>query len=524
MNFIFLFLLSLSFSLLIAQPVSPDLSFGNDGVFRLNFPGFSAYASNLVIQADDKIIVGGGFITDSADEVFGWIRLHPDGRLDSSLNGNGIVSSLVGTRGSSSNIALQNDGKVVLAGNSDDGTSFNFTIIRYHPDGALDSSFAGDGVLITDVSSTQTERLTDMILQSDGKILAGGFVRMGSKDNIVIIRYLTDGSPDSSFGENGILVIDLFQSNNTLLSLLAQPDGKILAAGRTAIDSVPSVDLFVMRYLPNGVPDSTFGQFGYVTTSMVSSSSLGSFDQIEAMALQPDGKIVAVGYGGLPGRALLLRLLPDGRPDSTFADRGLILAELDSMESERLISVLIQNDGKIIVGGFLDNYSISGSPIFARLLENGSMDSTFGIDGIVLPDFYMPGAVITSVNLQGDGKLLVTGVGWDSTYTDMLVARYLTDLNIGILDFFTDDRVVLVYPNPVAHQMTLEYFLERKERVSIALFDTYGKLIHTFVQNEIRNQGQVKELLELNNQIPTGRYLLRISNPNQSYSIHILKH
>jgi competence ComEA-like helix-hairpin-helix protein len=217
-------------------------------------------------------------------------------------------------------IALQPDGKIVVTGQSDS----SLALARYNTDGSLDASFDEDGSLITDFDSLSVIGLS-VVIQPDGKLLLAGF-RSGPRDlSLFIARYNSDGSPDASFGTSGKVIHDFGSGENYGGTLTLQPDGKILLAGQTFILNVGYV-FALARYNGDGSLDTSFGLDGNVTTDIE-----GSFDEsISKVIVQPDGKILAAGSSTINdlGDFALVRYNPDGSLDSTFGTDGKVITDI----------------------------------------------------------------------------------------------------------------------------------------------------------------------------------------------------
>ena len=220
-----------------------------------------------------------------------------DGDLDPTFGTGGLVITDFGSFDFGQSIAIQPDGKIVAAGFTASGTKpYNFALARYTPTGILDSGFGSEGLVITDFGSFDIGN--SIAIQPDGKIVVAGYTTAIPNlnnfaidpANFALARYTPTGTLDSGFGSGGIVITD-FGSDDSGNSVAIQSDGKIIVAGSTA--SGPNLYNFALaRYTPIGTLDSGFGSGGLVITDF------GSFDFGNSIAIQPDGKIVAAGYTG----------------------------------------------------------------------------------------------------------------------------------------------------------------------------------------------------------------------------------
>jgi len=275
------------------------------------------------------------------------------GDLDTSFGGDGIVTTDFGSGFDRAEaLALQPDGKIVVAGSSWASGNGNFALARYLRTGTLDPTFSGNGTVLTDFGSGHNDVAYAVALQPDGKIVVAGasFVRDLSSDGVfALARYLRTGTLDPSFGGDGTVLTDFGSSRGDSASALAlQPDGKIVVAGSSSISGGNLSAL--ARYLPNGTLDTSFSGDGKVTTD-VGGTNWGS---ASALALQPNGKIVVAGMSNASGNSdiALARYLPNGTLDTSFSGDGTVLTNFGSGSNEEATALAIQpRDGRLVVAG-----------------------------------------------------------------------------------------------------------------------------------------------------------------------------
>jgi uncharacterized delta-60 repeat protein len=324
---------------------SLDSSFDGDGKLTTDFgnTGDAAYA--VAIQPDGKIIAAGNSVGTSS--AFALVRYNQNGSLDTSFGVAGKVTTNIASGNSDSAyaVAVQSDGKIIAAGSDDSsgGSHPLFALVRYNPDGSLDTSFGGTGKVTTAFDNFQNIALA-VAIQTDGKIVAAGFSSYGSAENFALARYNPNGSLDSSFDGDGKVTTDFGATDDRAYSVAVQSNGKIVAAGYASNGS-PAFAL--ARYNINGALDSSFGGTGKVTTSFG-----GLEDIAHAISLQSDGKIVAAGHlSNGPGYAFALaRYNSDSSLDTSFGDTGKVTTSF-SNNSGMAQAVAIEPDGKIIAAG-----------------------------------------------------------------------------------------------------------------------------------------------------------------------------
>ncbi len=268
--------------------------------------------------------------------------------------------------------------------------------------GALDPTFGIGGEVTTDFGGSDSAQA--VAIQSDGKILAAGLSGAG---DFALARYNADGSLDPSFGSGGKLTTD-FGGFDAASALAIQPDGRIIAAGRDG-----SGEFAVARYNADGSLDSTFGSGGKLTTDF------GGFDVALGVALQADGKIVAVGGGGSGSDFALARYNADGSLDASFGSGGMVTTDFGGFEAAT--AVAIQGDGKIVVTGSTFSGGFQQF-VLARYNGDGGPDTSFG-GGKVVTDFGLGSGFGGALAIQTDGKIVAAG----RAGTDFVVARYNGD-------------------------------------------------------------------------------------------------
>jgi|GEM_PF-1140959 len=335
--------------------------FDSDGIVKIAFETGNSTSFSLAVTVGNQLLMAGSlfkrdsssFVSQGTIETPRWYSVHltltrfnSDGSLDNSFGDHGTVENLLFTeRVLNSQVAVQADGKILLAGTADsdrftfEGNSYG-VLARYQADGSVDKSFLGGGTLTLTNSKTY---FNDVMPLADGKILVAGSIANGTTQwDFALFRFNSNGTWDASFGGNGKVTVDFTKPSS-----------------------------------PLGFP---------------------SRDSIEAVAQQSDGKIIAVGdsQSGLT----LIRLLSNGQLDASFGDKGKVLSGV----SGSLNDVVLQADGKILVAG-----ESNGDFVLARYLANGSLDTQFGGDGYVFTDFGSYNDSASSISLSPNGNIIVTG-------------------------------------------------------------------------------------------------------------------
>ncbi|WP_158628711.1 hypothetical protein [Dyella choica] len=397
-----------------AQAASLDPTFGSAGITSTAF-GYYGAAARVVIQPDGRIVTAG----QDALGDFVLARYTTSGALDTSFNGTGKVtttpSSSCSNSGQARALALQADGKIVVAGTScpNFNSIRNFTIYRYNPDGSLDATFGSSGKATVNFSAGASEACA--VAVQGGLIWVAGYA--GS--DIALARLTSSGTLDYSFGNgSGTVTSAVGTSSAFANSLVIQADGKPVLAGYA---SNGGTVFALARYTTTGALDTTFGAGGEVLTH-VGGTFPGNSAIATSLAIQSDGKIVAGGYANSPTtsyyRFAAVRYTSTGALDSSFGSgTGWVLTTIGSGDAIGR-DVAIDAAGGIIVGG----YSSAGS--YRQLTLNrydsfGNQDYSFGP---VATTVGSSNAAVQGLALQGDGKIVVAGYG-NSPYT-FVVARY----------------------------------------------------------------------------------------------------
>jgi uncharacterized delta-60 repeat protein len=396
-------LLVISASAARAVPGSLDPRFGTGGLATAALGAPGATAEALALQPDGKIVVAGWMWQDNAPAVT-LVRYLPDGSVDPAFFGG---SWTAGAHLWTQAVALQADGKILVAGPTY-GPS-RFVVKRFRASGTPDPSFGTGGEAT--LALGESSGAEGIGVQPDGKIVAVGFAGPGIATRLAVVRLHPGGTLDATFGTGGVTMTPIGRGSAAAEAVALRPDGKVVAAASTYPASTFS-RVAVAQYDPNGSLDTSFGSGGVVTTP-----AIGPYDaQARALALQPDGKIVVAGFDS--GRGLALdRYTASGQLDPAFGSGGHVLTELDSYSEAD--GVAVQPDGKIVAVGRAQTGAVSAFAV-ARYELDGSPDRTFGRRGVVLSNFSSLPTVVdakgSAVGLQPDGKIVVGGTVQNLTY------------------------------------------------------------------------------------------------------------
>jgi uncharacterized delta-60 repeat protein len=334
------------------------------------------------------------------------------GSLDTTFRVSGIVTTSFADRSYATAVEVTNDGKTYVVGPLRNPSHvFDILVIRYLSNGLLDTSFGGTGYVITNLGEYSTAY--SLAVQNDGKILVVGTV---SRDNAIVLRYNPNGTLDYTFGIGGGTRIDT-GSYTVAKSVLVAPDGNIYVGGDMFIGSTTGI--FVAKLNANGRFDPYFGLGGYIATAIERYSTVGK------IAIQPDGKIVVTGdaFIGSIARMFVARYGIFGVLDSTFDGDGIAI--YNNAKLSKGNDIKVQNDGKIVISGNIYNGIGTYLSVF-RYNTDGSLDSTFGTGGASSFPIDKTGNT-ASLEIQSDGNIVVAGSDTIATVRDFLIVRFLAN-------------------------------------------------------------------------------------------------
>jgi uncharacterized delta-60 repeat protein len=321
-----------------------DPTFGGDGRVTTDLTRGIDFAYDMALQADGKIVVTGeaGYLTKNPR--VGVVRYNPDGTLDHSFGGGDgrVITDVTRREDWGDGVSVQPDGKIVVGGGcgytSDKGT---VCAIRYNPNGSLDSAFGVGGVRRIDVTPVR-DWANSITLQTDGKIVLAGEAGFGTRNpKFVVVRLDTTGAPDATFSGDGIRTIDVTRRHDAALAVQIQADGKIVAAGGAGWTRARAGRFAAVRLNTDGSLDPAFSGDGIRTMAMPIKNS-----NANGLVIQPDGKLVLAGYAG--GRVAVARWNADGSSDASFSGDGRLTIKVTG-KGDAGNAVALQPDGKIVV-------------------------------------------------------------------------------------------------------------------------------------------------------------------------------
>lgn len=378
-------------------------------------------ANAIALQPDGKILLAGQCAEASGFNHFCVLRYNADGTLDSGFGTAGkFITTNVNANSFGLTIALQLDGKIVLGGLCITSSPPPYACItRVNADGTPDLSFGGGAIVISQFFLSSDFYARSIAVQPDGKIILIGGCFGASTGDFCAIRYNHDGTIDAGFGTAGKAVTALGLANDTASAVALQPDGKFVVAG--SCGTATFTGLCAARYNANGTLDTTFGNAGKVIT-VVGPSGVSAFNVV-AFALQPDGKLLlaAICSGGT-GTLCAARYRSDGTLDTGFGSAGTLIATL-GVGGGILSALALQADGRIIFAGYCSN-GTNNDFCAQRHNADGSLDASFGTAGKLLTPIGSGGDTVSAIAVQPDGKIVLAGSCAGTLNNDFCAARY----------------------------------------------------------------------------------------------------
>lgn len=513
--------------------------------------------------------------------IFGATAVHAQPEaLDLSFNGTGYVVRPVNTGDNMHKLLVQPDGKIIAAGMSFDATfTARAHVLRFNPDGTADTDFATDGLFTYELDNEAL--LYSAVLTDEGKILLAGATTDYQTYRILLIQLNADGTLDTTFGDGGVTVqaVSLAPNNGEdfAYDVAFDADGNILVCGNSSgADYVRRP--VVVRFTPNGVLDTAFGVDG-VATIPVNEVGASAF---KAIAVQPDGKIVATGYFGQSEfwyLFVVVRFNADGTLDETFSGDGVKKYSYSDVDDSGE-DLVITEDGSILIAGKTTDANYNISSLLIKFTSAGEVDETFGVEGAVSADigqfdygwelaelengeilvagtagngpptdfdmalwkYDASGAPLSSwgtdglvqhmlpeystmvyaMDLQADGKILVGGQArTDMNQNYFFVARLGNNTNIGIADRAVNTAVLM--PNPVAAGNQIKVVTDKTvgNAARITLHSADGRVLTTEQVNQTADQrGTIA--LELPVGLQPGAYVLTVSDNGERYTATLM--
>lgn len=478
------FVLILPFRHALSQGAGvPDPTFNGNGYWLKDY-GFNDNLTAVQVLPNQKIVVTGVALSPVFQGNLIVARLNPDGTPDTTFGNNGtfqLALSSAETYGYA--VRALPDGKLMVGGvaiSLNTGYS-DVLLLRLDDHGNMDQTFGSNGITVHNFTDFD-DFLQDMQVQPDGKIVVSGTVSEISGFDLfntpAIMRFTADGQLDPGFGEDGLRRFPAVAGDNELTTCMILPDGGILASGhyQNVFTGASDFDLFMVKVDQNGTPDTQFGTDGRVIMPVY-----GGIDDAFGMDIDQEGRIVLGGFTTQPVTLtfdmVLARFLPNGTIDATFGENGLVL--YDNTPYDVCNDVVIQPDGKIIALGGTGDFLFPKSFAIWRYLPDGSPDIGFGTNGLATYEVFQgSNHEFNAVTLQEDGKIVAAGKALNLN-NDAIVMRFeagTSTVNEAILSA----PPAWIAPQPAAEclRVQVDHTVDMNN-ASLRIFNLTGQLVAT---------------------------------------------
>ncbi|MBL7912359.1 MAG: T9SS type A sorting domain-containing protein [Bacteroidia bacterium] len=487
-----------------------DNTFGINGSTVIDINPNLDFGRAIAIQTDDKIVIAGQSDNGSNDDVT-VVRLNSNGTIDNTFGTNGIVTTTISSFSEkASAIAIQPDGKIVVGGSANTGTSSDFIIIRYNTNGTLDNTFGVNGIVLTDIGLASDDQIKTIDLQSDGKIVAGGIYNASGYD-FCLVRYNTNGTIDNTFGNAGKVITAITSGVDEIESIDVQSDGKIVVVGNSNITA--NTDFVLVRYNTTGSLDNTFGNLGIVTTTV----GLGG-DYASSVKIQTNGKIVVMGYiqVGADNDAAIVRYNSNGTLDNTFGLGGKVISPIGSTY-DFVLDGILDNNGKIILSGNFDN-----SMGAARFIGECNLNTSVAVSGLNLTSNQI--GTYQWLNCANAMAQILNET--NQTYTATTNGSYAVQItNNGCIDTSVCINIVNVGINERTRDIDFGLFPNPSNGIFNLILPNPSRIILiNMLGQQIQNQmyGEGLHQFDLLNQA-SGVYFIKVISENKQQSIKLIK-
>lgn len=412
--------------LMIGGPL--DTTFDGDGIARTTLGTDGATPCAMLASGSRLTLIGtaGGSYTASNVAMARYVV--SSGALDTAFDGDGKRTDDLGlTASSARDVAVQGDGGIVVAGSlTRHGGPERAVVARFLPNGTPDAGFDADGLLEID-NGTGDCKANAVLVDPDGRIVIGGYgvpaPAISYPKHFFLSRREPDGSPDPTFGSNGIVLATGLPAIE-VTALLRQSDGKLVAVG--SLHDFNYYCFAAVRFEANGTIDTSFGPDGDGSCTISAHTNVYGGSPEPAAVLQSDDSILIVGErgGNLATRdACLVRLTPDGLLDVSFGANGSVQTAIGSSR-DMARGVAVRPDGRIVVAGWAETGAVTKAFVI-RYMPDGTVDPSFGVGGHVLLDLGDPASACAAMalELQSDGTIVIAGHGAQGGDVDFAIAR-----------------------------------------------------------------------------------------------------
>lgn len=504
-------ILTLSFNLFSQDPGDLDPSFGDQGQFTFHFGTADYFAYDVALQSDGKIVIVGTIEYNTGQDVF-VMRLNANGTLDNSFQSLGFSSYEVTDSDFEAARAVKLSGSKILIGGYSTPNGF---VMRLNSDGSLDNTFGTNGIRTVSQLNTINDLVTIPGIGSYDIICAGSFPD-AAESRPGVVKLSNSGYLSTSFGDDGVATLPA-----TLKGIFSEITGSISSftvCGTKYPSTGINNDALFARFDLSGNLVTSFGGSGY---AIIDGPIAGKSNNATAMVKDFSGVITFGGttMGTTDDDAYAGRLTASGNIDTNFGDSGFYSSGFEG-EDDQINAMVLQADDKIIIGGTSDYYGDNDFNL-TRLNPDGTADFYFGNNSWQLTDFSSADDVIEAMAFGEEGNaayLITVGNSEKGGEKSIAVAKYHAVLpGVGVKDIIDLSTIHLeLFPNPVtSDQITLKYHLEASNPISINLCSMDGKILSTFEETK-KSPGDYTDTYNIPADYPAGNYLLQFKVGNKT--------
>ncbi len=491
-----------------------DSTFGTNGLIEhdINNSGNSQRVTDSKVGPDGKLYIAGYQVSNGQWDMF-VSRFNFDGTIDASFGGNGttIIDPLIGAKDVVNAMDITTDGKIVLAGYVE-GISKDYVIVRLTQDGIPDTSYNGNGYLIIGGNSAD-EVWTDVVAEPDGRIIAAGYTYENQQSDYVFVRTESDGSPVTTFGTNGVAIFD-FAGTDEIRSIVRTAPNRFYAAGKSG--GQPEV----ISISGTGNLVNNWGNAGRASINF----DANAIESIRKIKSGDNGVIYVGGSANKNSNnsSFFCKLLSDGTPDTTFGGDGYYLVDMANGSNDFIMDFEIQSNNDVLATGTRNDGS-KMSFWTTMITYNGIVNTSYGNNGVYSYDV---GGIADYAMFARDenNDMYVVGSRQVNLSGDIAMVKLKTTTpTVGINDRdFTIDQMNL-YPNPTNGLAYLELNMKEQSEVQISILNLSGQVMSQEIDRDLSAGQHRIELTQSIEQLPQGMYLVQVMTNDQYRILKILK-
>lgn len=509
---ILLFCYTLLTNSISAQVLPIDVSFGNDGISKLDILSGYKVMKTIKTGPSDQIIAAGssqGF--QSGSTHFTVVQYLENGEIDPGFGQNGAVYTTIGDASTIHDFEILTDGRILAAGSCYVGDQQQIALARYLPNGVLDVAFGNGGEKI--IPTDATAEIKSVAIQADGKVLLAGYLGDLLNTDFLLIRLSPDGTVDPNFGDDGFVVAQMPSTypRGEAVKVLVRPNGKIMLAGNySTVGSLQGIEIFMAQFLANGDFDTTFGQNGIWSDGVPEAQLLAD------AVLASDGRVIASAsrrtLNNSAYNLLTLAVLPNGSTDNSYGDNGYRVIYPSGRSGFAGAGILLLPNDNLLIGAT----GLSDSPnepnqdvLLIQLSPDGQLSPAFNQTGYGFYPLLGYFSAVKDIAIQQNGRILNL-VEFLGTSNNTAVFGFKEAESVAAVAPTSKAPAAQVSPNPWVSGGELQYVLPEATEVTITLYDSFGRSIRLLQRAHWQEKGAYSLRLAIDD-LPAGHYRVGVS-------------